>query len=178
MLPPTDLKPDMLVAQPVAVAASLKDPLMSSPSLVSDALFSLNFQSLSAFEAVNQQFKGYGVEFEGAIALFPSNPRFINQPSHKVIMPTAATNRLWLNLSPLVTRICLSGRSTQPILLESINAAGDVIAVENGVMCPLPAPLRHDTGRLPSQVFKLDAAQAKRLRLSAKAPFTLERVAV
>ena len=146
----------------------------------------LNLQQLAAFEVVTNQFAAWGVAFAGAIALAPSNPKFIDQPGQKVLMPAPvgqtsrqgqSQHQMQLWCQPMVTRICLAGRSTQPIALEVLDATGAVVAIQNGVMCPLPSTLQLDTSRLPSQVFKLDLPKGGSLRLSAKAPFVLFNVA-
>jgi len=146
-------------------------------------LFSLNFQGLSTFEVITQQFSQQGITFERAIALAPSNPKFIEQPGQKILMPmgqsqSTAKHQMLLQLQPMVTQISMAGRSTQPILLEVLDVDGTVVAVQNGVMCPLPQSLQHDTSRLPSQVFKLEPLANACLRLSAKAPFVLFNIAV
>lgn len=141
------------------------------------ALCPLNFQRLAAFETVTQQFDRQGLEFIGAIALAPSNPRFIEQSGQKVLMP-AQPHQLELQLSPSVQQIGITGRSTQPILLEVIDATNAVTTVQNGVISPLAKPSQHDTGRLPAQILKLETPAGGRLRLSAKAPFVISTVAI
>ncbi len=182
-LKPTDLKPTSPFSAPHRVPDALLDTLMKGQRAAdfSEALqsrYPLNFQPLAAFEPVEQQFSHQGVTFDGAIALAPSNPKFIEQPGQKVVMPIGQ-HRLHLQLANIVTHIQIAGRCTQPMVLEVLGADGAVITVQNGVTCPLPDPLQHDISRLPSQVFKLALpTDGSSLRLSAKAPFVLSSVAV
>lgn len=185
MLPPTNFKsePSSMSAPLVADAllGNLVGTCVADLPVTLQALHPLNFQQLSAFEQVMHQFGHRGVEFSGAIALVPSNPKFIKQSGQKVIMSESQGQRKYqmqLRLQPMVTQICIAGRSTQPILLEMLDAGGDIVAVQNGVMCPLPESLQHDTSRLPGQVFKLEPPHHGCLRLTAKAPFIISSIAV
>ena len=47
----------------------------------------LNFQALTAFERVTEQYRHLGVRFSDAIALEPSNPAFMPKTGSFVIMP-------------------------------------------------------------------------------------------
>ena len=51
----------------------------------------VNFQTLSSFERVSDQYQDWGLQFEGAIALTPSNPSFLSESDKVVLMP--ATER-------------------------------------------------------------------------------------
>ena len=47
----------------------------------------LNFQTLSAFERVTEQYSHFGVRFSDAIAIEPSNPAFLPKTGCFVLMP-------------------------------------------------------------------------------------------
>lgn len=53
----------------------------------SSRLIELSFDQLKLFEPVMGQYKHLGVEFQGAIALKPSNPEFFPQSGSLVLMP-------------------------------------------------------------------------------------------
>jgi len=53
----------------------------------SSRLIELSFDQLKLFEPVIAQYKHLGVEFQGAIALKPSNPEFFPQSGGVVLMP-------------------------------------------------------------------------------------------
>lgn len=50
-------------------------------------LIRLDFEDLTAFEPVTEQYSHFGLQFNGAIALEPSNPTFLPQSGTKVLMP-------------------------------------------------------------------------------------------
>lgn len=53
----------------------------------SSRLIELSFDQLKLFEPVMAQYKHLGLEFQGAIALKPSNPEFFTQSGSLVLMP-------------------------------------------------------------------------------------------
>jgi hypothetical protein len=144
------------------------------------AQLGLDFQTLQPLEVVDQQFKPQGLVFAEAIALIPSNPRFIAQSGQIVLMPSSNQPLLTIELDTFITRLSLCGRSTQPITLQARDAAGQGVALHTGVMCPLLTEGQPDSQLeirlLPRQVFKFDTATATHLTVMARAPFIIEGI--
>jgi hypothetical protein len=67
--------------------SNFRDAQLLPPDL--HKLVQLNFDRLTAYEQVRDQFGSLRVRFEGAIALYPSNPAFAGEHRGLVIMPMA-----------------------------------------------------------------------------------------
>lgn len=80
-------------------------PVLSSHSQVA-GLIQLDFAEVRPFETVRMQYQEWGIEFDGAIALQPSNPAF-TKPNQLV------------GLAPLVDRLPLTIYFDQPRQLVS-----------------------------------------------------------
>ena len=93
----------------------------------SSKLIELSFDQLKLFEPVMGQYKHLGVEFQGAIALQPSNPEFLPQSGTVVLIPQG--NKMLISTSfkqPVAlvrTLVCGSGS----IVLTSYDADGNIL---------------------------------------------------
>ncbi|NJO39658.1 MAG: hypothetical protein HC769_19975 [Cyanobacteria bacterium CRU_2_1] len=59
-----------------------------SQTLRSDRI-SLDFSDLTPYEIIRDQYQQWGIQFEGAIALYPTNPAFITSPNTLIVLPTS-----------------------------------------------------------------------------------------
>lgn len=179
-------------------ALSDRDHLEVFPN-AQQAQVSLDFQTLPLLKLVEQHFKKYGIQFgvtdvngvrSEVIALIPSNQRFIKDPAQIVLMPKGnidSIDSLVIELSPLVKRITLWGRSTELITLQTLDREEQLRSTHNSIMGVLPGPsdkgsIRsqnvHQCSLLPRQVFKLDTTDVKKITLSSDGPFVVEGISV
>ena len=134
-----------------------------------------DFQSLQSLEMVTNQFAK--VSFGCAIALIPSNPRFVAKVGQRVIMPTGNDNRLSIALDDTVSSFCLWGRCTQPMMLKVLESTGKVLRIHSDKTFRWPDS--SETALLPLQILKLEnMSQIAMIELSADAPFTIEGLSV
>lgn len=142
---------------------------------VTDVPTGFDFQSLAPLEMVTSQFPE--VSFGCAIALIPSNPRFVAKAGRRVIMPTGNDNRLSVALEDTVDSFCLWGRCTQPILLKVLESSGKVVKIHSDKAFRWPDS--SETALLPLQILKLENMnKIAIIELSADAPFTIEGLCV
>lgn len=136
------------------------------------AVLSIDFQDLQPLEPVTHQFESRGLVFDDAIALIPSNPRFICRSGQPVLMPAHPANTLAIELQPMVQRLYLCGRGTQPMVVKTWDADGNLLSTKT-------ADLPHsESALLPCQILKLSTEGVHRIVLSSAAPFTLEGIAL
>ena len=135
-----------------------------------------DFQSLKSLEMVTNQFSK--VSFGCAIALIPSNPRFVAKAGDRVIMPTGNDNRLSIALDDTINSFCLWGRCTQPMMLKVLESTtGKVLRIHSDKAFRWPDS--SETALLPLQILKLEnMSQIAMIELSADAPFTIEGLSV
>ena len=142
---------------------------------ITDVPTGFDFQSLDSLEMVTTQFSK--VSFGCAIAIIPSNPRFIAKSDQRVVMPTGNDNRMSIALDDTVDSFCLWGRCTQPILLKVLEADGQVLQIHSDKAFRWPNS--SDTALLPLQILKLEnMGNIAMIELSAAAPFTIEGLSV
>ena len=143
---------------------------------ITDVPTGFDFQSLDPLEMVTTQFSQ--VSFGCAIALIPSNPRFVAKPEQMIVMPTGNDNRMSIALDNTVESFCLWGRCTQPIVLKVLEAStGKVLQIHSDKAFRWPSS--SETALLPLQILKLEnMSSIAIIELSAKAPFTIEGLAI
>lgn len=142
---------------------------------ITDVPTGFNFQSLTPLEMVTSQFSG--VSFGCAIALIPSNPRFVAKAGQLIVMPTGNDNRLSIALDDTVDGFCLWGRSTEPMVLKVLESSGKVVQIHSDKSFRWPD--RSRTALLPLQILKLEnMSQITMIELFADAPFTIEGLSV
>ncbi|MBT9317636.1 hypothetical protein [Leptothoe spongobia] len=142
---------------------------------ITDVPTGFDFQSLAPLEMVTTQFSE--VSFGCAIALIPSNPRFVAKVGQLVVMPTGNDNHLSIALDDTVDSFCLWGRCTQPMLLKVLEANGQVLEIHSDKAFRWPSS--SETHLLPLQILKLEnMSKIAMIELSADAPFTIEGLSV
>lgn len=142
---------------------------------ITDVPTGFDFQSLAPLEMVTTQFSE--VSFGCAIALIPSNPRFVAKPEQMIVMPTGNDNRMSIALDDTVKSFCLWGRCTQPMVLKVLEATGQVLQIHSDKAFRWPSS--SETALLPLQILKLEnMSNIAIIELSADAPFTIEGLAI
>ncbi|MEM6254969.1 MAG: hypothetical protein AAF821_18795 [Cyanobacteria bacterium P01_D01_bin.156] len=142
---------------------------------ISDIPAGLDLQSLAPLEMVTSQFPR--ISFGCAIAIIPSNPRFIAKAGERVLMPTGNDNRLSMALDDSVDSFCLWGRCTQPMLLKVLESTGRVLQIHSDKTFRNPDDC--EVALLPLQILKLENMKnIAMVELFSDAPFTIEGVSV
>ena len=115
--PETDLKePQAVIASPDWDVAEFDSNLVvRRPSSVC-----LNLEDLKCFEVVDRQFHHYGISFENAIALQPSNPAY-PPPQAGTTVLMGAPKSGWLEATFLhpIHQFCCHVTSSQRLLLSA-----------------------------------------------------------
>lgn len=155
--------------------SSATDQLEADVLNITNVPTGFDLQVLTPLEMVTNQFTG--VSFACAIALIPSNPRFVAKPGQRVIMPTGNDNRLSIAVDDTVGTFCLWGRCTRPMVLKVLEHSGKVLEIHSDRTFRWPDS--SETALLPLQILKLEnMSNIAMAELSAEAPFTVEGLSV
>ncbi len=103
--------------------------LQTAPTIKTiPTMLRLDFEDLTAFERVSEQYRHLGVHFNDAIAFEPSNPAFLPKSGSFVLMPLG--HKITLNVSfdhPTCwvgAYVCGAGS----IILTALDRSGNIIA--------------------------------------------------
>lgn len=182
LTPPTQASPAFF---PVAPSAQLvvSTPVPTQPlpwELAS--LIQLNFSELQSFEVVHDQYRQWGLEFEQAIALEPSNSAFNDDPEQPVGLMPIAHPFMAIQFHPprQVVKAKLVG--ARAIIVTAFDVENRVIArCDLGQSAPEPnsseqneseAAFKHT---IPLHALHLQAAAIARIEITSAAPFMLQR---
>lgn len=132
---------------------------------------SLPLQSLKPFELVKEQFVPWGIEFEDAIALYPSNPAFIEEKTRLVLMPVASSSAIKIKLRQPYCSVTMRLRGYHDIRLATLNRDGHCTLCGK-TFCSRYSPV----DKAPLEVFCLDLRRVQTIVLKSSAPFILEAI--
>lgn len=88
----------------------------------------LNFEELNCFQVVDRQFERYGVIFDNAIALSPSNPAFPTHKSRIVLMGAPKSGSLEVTFTQPVSFITSLVTSSRRTVLSAYDNQGTRLA--------------------------------------------------
>lgn len=133
----------------------------------------IDIDYLQNFELVADQFADFGLSFDDAIAISPSNGRFLAHSHRRSIMATSQGKMLKVGLAPTVQQVHLWLVGSQEVAISTLNGNGEII-------------FKTQTGSLPAQsddAYReqstiIDTPGANWLRLSSRAPFIVTQLAV
>lgn len=137
-------------------------------------LFHLDFAELPSYAIVRDQYRTWGLEVEGAIALQPSNPAFFESEPAIGLMPMVdrIPLRIYFHQSRQVVSIRLAG--AKQIRLRAFDAADRLVDEQQvGQPCYLQGRPSTQPDRYQVQV---QAAAISRLEIVSEAPFLLHSV--
>lgn len=143
-----------------------------SPSPVSDRIH-LNFAELDAFALVSECYQQWGIRFEGAVALQPSNPAFGVEPDTTVLTPEAGRSSIAVYFHQLQKTVGALVTATRQIKLTVFNRDDQPIAEQYVGSAHYLQPLFHNEGRFPQYQMELIADGVARVEFSSDAPFIL-----
>lgn len=139
----------------------------------SSRLIELSFDQLKLFEPVMGQYKHLGLEFQGAIALKPSNPEFFTQSGSLVLMPQG--NKMLITttfkhpVASVQALVCGSGS----IVLTTYDCNGSLLDRINKLSDVLPTVSSTTQTKLRSTWLKSKQRGITKVELHSCAPFTL-----
>jgi hypothetical protein len=87
----------------------------------------LAIEELQCFEVLENQFSQWGVTFNNAIALIPSNPSFVLAPDSVVIMGAPKSGLIELNFKYPVSLVSGSVTSSRRTVLSAFDKEGNLI---------------------------------------------------
>ena len=129
---------------------------------------------LSNFEYITGQFAAFGLKFEDAIALRPSNPRFLHAVGPRVLMSASRRRTLQVNVLKPIPSMHLWLMGSEEISVSTLDAQGNCTAVaETSKMFSFDADDPY-----VEQSVTLDTRATKTLLIDSKAPFVITRLAV
>lgn len=134
-------------------------------------LFHLDFAELPSYTVVRDQYQTWGIRFEGAIALQPSNPAFFDPEHPTGLVPT--TDRMPLRIHfqqpRQVMSVCLTG--TQQITIRAFDAADRLVNEQQvGRPCYLQ---RHPSMQPDRYQIQIQATEISRIEISSEASYLL-----
>lgn len=135
-------------------------------------LLQFDFSQLSAFTPVHHQYHAWGVDLEGAIAIRPSNPAFINAKHTIGLMPTVSSQPLTIYFQQLRQLASISIASSQQITVKAYNAQ-DQLVTEQRVGQSDYCQSRQTTSSCAHHQVQLTAIGMARLEISSDSPFLL-----
>ncbi|NJL35528.1 MAG: hypothetical protein HC899_01360 [Leptolyngbyaceae cyanobacterium SM1_4_3] len=154
------------------VAADLVQPDSAQPLQL--GCVELDFEDLSAFEQVRDQYSGLGIKFAGAIALQPSNPAFLPRSGSVVLMPMTNGLSLSAYLYRTAQTVGAFVTGTKQVRLTAFNREGKVIAQSDTGARQYVQEQRQTVDPLPQRKLELTAGGIARVEFASDAPFTMD----
>lgn len=135
----------------------------------------LDFEDLAEFERVENQYSNLGVQFDGAIAIRPSNPIFIPNSGCLVLMPLTFQVGIQARFCRPVAVIQALVSGTRPVTLTALDSQGVVLErVSIGSYRYLWAEGAAELAPLPQQPLQLQTPGIASVLFESDAPFTLD----
>ena len=129
---------------------------------------------LENYEPVNTQFSRFQVEFEAAIAVRPSNPRFQGGDLPNAIMACPQGLSLKAKIGPDIQQVEIWVVGSRAATVSALDEQGHCVAIAQTAK-----PIRHpDELAYPAQSVVVDTHSACALRIDSKFPFLLTRLAL
>lgn len=136
---------------------------------VPPAKVTLPFQWLQPFAQVDDQLSVWGVHFEGAIAINPSNPHFYSHRPRRVIMPMGNRRSLTIHLQKPFEELTLQVRGYRDISVTALDQEGHCIS-----HCKTFRHRLIEQEKAPVEQLTIDLAGSQKLILESSGPFILE----
>jgi hypothetical protein len=171
------LKSDSELSQPLAPPTSRRDLVRASAVEVVPLRLGptqLDFEDLVEFERVKNQYSSVGVQFEGAIAIRPSNPIFLPNSGDLVLMPSTFQLGIQVRFCRPVSLVQALVSGTRPVTLTALDSQRVVIErVSIGSYRYVWAE-QAELLPLPQQPLELQASGVVSILFESDAPFTLD----
>jgi hypothetical protein len=138
-----------------------------------DGLIQLNFQSLSAFDRVTNQYGRWGVQFLGAIAIQPSNPAFVPHSGSLALMPLTNQTKLTAAFAQAIQKVSAFVIGTKRVVLTAFDENGNILGQVNSNTAQAVEPEKAPQARLPVQRLALEGWNIAKVIFHSDAPFIL-----
>jgi hypothetical protein len=167
----------------IAVVTMLPQPLGSLPHQTqpdfeaenphpSDSV-ELPFAELSPHELITDQFEVYGVSVQGAIAVTPSNPSFIEQTARLALMPLGQQAQMRLLLHQRFTTIGVHLRGYRDFRIDALDHDGHSLTA-----VIVHRHRQEPQHKAPDETITVDAAKVAQLVISSSTSFVLAKMVV
>lgn len=153
-------------------------PVKQKPKLISSGRRSerieLDFDNLSGFELVSNQYEHFGVRFSEAIALQPSHPAFPYRQGSFVLMPLGERTEI---IAHFHRSICQTGAFVvcpKPVRLIAFDASGEPIARISTKQIQVSQGAAEIPEALPRQKLEIQHPNIAKVLFGASTPFILD----
>ncbi|WP_071188947.1 hypothetical protein [Trichormus sp. NMC-1] len=134
--------------------------------------FRLNLDNLKPFEAVDFQYKQWGVIFHNSLAIQPSNPVFSSNSGLKVLMGSPKGGFLEATFSHPVNLVSTLVTSSQRLVLSAYDQDDQLLTQS---ILPTANLVNSDSGIPPNQLLSVTINNIKRVKFySFDGHFTLD----
>ncbi len=144
-----------------------------SRALPQTGLVHLDFEDLQPFEQVKDQYGDLGIQFEGAIALQPSNPAFLPCSGSLVLMPTARRSGILIHCHGAIRYIGAAVRCYHSVVLTALDEMGNIQSQTSTAPMSFMSDVHLPEAPLPRQRLELRGSY-NRVLFHSSAPFTLD----
>jgi len=135
----------------------------------------LDFEDLAEFERVENQYFCLGVQFDGAIAIRPSNPIFMPSSGCLVLMPSTFQAGIRAQFCRAVAVVQALVTGTKPVTLTALDSQGTVLdRVSIGSYRYVWETAQGELIPLPQQPLELKIPGIASVLFESDAPFTLD----
>jgi hypothetical protein len=132
----------------------------------------LDFEELSLFEQVQNQYQNLGVRFEGAIAIHPSNPAFASPSGSLVIIPSGEGLSITVHFDRPIRQTKAVVIGARSVRLTAFDRHGNVLIQERtSTQLQIPAEA---IASLPAEKLAAIAEKIVRIVFASDAPFILD----
>ena len=149
-------------------------PVLESPYTTQLDWQILPIAYLCNFEPIVSQFQPFGLQFEDAIAIRPSNPSFLAGAGGIAIMPIGRCSGFKVYFENVVSETSLWLVGSQPVSVSCLNAQGHCVTKVQTVTASSHEPHRS----YPERSIVVNTRATKVLRVDSKAPFIVTRFAI
>lgn len=132
----------------------------------------LPIEHLGQFEWVQDQFQDWGLIFEGAITMVPSNPRFADAASSRLsLIPGGRRQEILIHINAAVQFIQMQVRGYRDLAISAID--------HHQQSCPSVIVDRQrqiEGAKAPTEIITVDVRQVATLRLSSAGVYLIDHI--
>lgn len=138
------------------------------PSVCPQTYQDLPLNRLSSYEPVTDQFMDYGLTVQGAIALRPSNPSFVDIVPAIGLMPLGQALAMRLTLVQPRAKLRLQLRGYQDVSLHAITAEGHRLT-----SAIIQRSRQQENNQAPQEIITLQAENVRQVVIASSGIFLL-----
>lgn len=149
--------------------------LQTAPTISpSPKLLRLDFEDLTAFEAVTEQYNHFGLHIKGAIAIDPSNPAFTPKSGSVVLMPSSHEMIVTASFDHPIAWMSVFVCSAGCVGLTAFDAEGNIVAHLNTAVSSSNVPANKYPATWHGQQLELNRHGIARVIFHSSEPFILD----